>query len=561
MAIDKYRMNEMARANYRRLKQSWKLYKESTVGIIGLGIVLAFVVLAILTPFIAPYSQGFTAPTQDEYIAQRVSNISFSSPVIASPLVIGASGTYTNYAYLATKNGMIYEYNVLNHTKVWSYDTNISNAEGFSYGFAETLALGSSTNPIYLVGDVYNSSGYISIFYASFIPNGNYIKKPIFLTQVKLNGVFTSNPLFNAPTDPIATSTYFSKTNFAGSYGLQLYALSNSGTLYGMNLTINTKTITSNNMWVSHITNSYTHSFFVYGTPSGYTAPLPANMPKNAPYPTQMIAIPANDGYLYNVNATNGHVLWKLNLGKNVNANTTINTLYNNEVSHFDNYNYSIVFATPNIYVLTLSNGSIISVPIFVNYTTQNSANYIKIILTQYYPITAMEFATESNSMLIFSNLTHTEYMVQLTLKSNYSISVSSPVFSYTISGTSYVPAYYDPVGNRIFIEESNGNLLNIGLNGSNSVVNWVISNQSLSSYQPVLIRLLINSNITADVVLLVGSDGNLLLYSAVGFYTPSVGNLQTSASLGNYLLPLIGIIILIVVVVVIIMAMIIRKR
>jgi peptide/nickel transport system permease protein len=517
MAIDKYRMNEMARANYRRLKQSWKLYKESTVGIIGLGIVLAFVVLAILTPFIAPYSQGFTAPTQDEYIAQRVSNISFSSPVIASPLVIGASGTYTNYAYLATKNGMIYEYNVLNHTKVWSYNTNINNAEGFSYGFAETLALGSSTNPIYLVGDVYNSSGYISIFYASFIPNGNYIKKPIFLTQVKLNGVFTSNPLFNAPTDPIATSTYFSKTNFAGSYGLQLYALSNSGTLYGMNLTINTKTITSNNMWVSHITNSYTHSFFVYGTPSGYTAPLPANMPKNAPYPTQMIAIPANDGYLYNVNATNGHVLWKLNLGKNISANTTISTLYNNEVSHSDSSNNNVFFATPNVYILTLSNGSIISVPIFVNYTTQNSANYIKIILTQYYPITAMEFATESNSMLIFSNLTHTEYMVQLTLKSNYSISVSSPVFSYTISGTSYVPAYYDPVGNRIFIEESNGNLLNIGLNGSNSVINWVISIPSLRNYQPVLIRLLGISNKSIDEVLLVEPDGSVAAYSATG--------------------------------------------
>ena len=374
--------------------------------------------------------------------------------------------------------------------------------------------------------------------------------------------MFTSNPLFNAPTDPIETGTYFSQPSSAGEYGLQLYALSNNGTLYGMNLTINTKTITSNNMWVSHFTNSYTHSFFVYGTAYTYTNPLPATMPPNAPYPTQMIAIPANDGYLYNVNATNGHVLWKLNLGKNINANTTISTLYNNEVSHSDSSNSNIFFATPNVYILSLSNGSIISLPIFVNYTTQNSTNYMKILLPKYYPITTMEFVTESNSLLIFSNLTYTEYMVQLTLESNYGINVSSPVFSYTINGTSYMPAYYDPVGNRIFIEESNGNLLNVGLNGNHSVINWDIYIPSLR-YPPVLIRLSGVSNKSLDdEVLVVEPNGSVAVYTAIGYLSQSSGTSSSSSPqsspLTNYLVYIIIVIAVIIIVLGVVMA---KKR
>ncbi|MGC8656687.1 MAG: hypothetical protein ACP5UL_02930, partial [Thermoplasmata archaeon] len=110
------------------------------------------------------------------------------------------------------------------------------------------------------------------------------------------------------------------------------------------------------------------------------------------------------------------------------------------------------------------------------------------------------------------------------------------------------------------FIEESNGNLMNIGLNGSHGVINWIISNQSLSKYQPVLIRFMVNSSVEMDEVLLVGSDGNLLLYSATGYYTPNLGSSQTTAPLSNYFLPLVGIIIVVIVAAVII-TMVIRKK
>jgi peptide/nickel transport system permease protein len=57
------------RRNWRRLRQTWKLYKRSKIGLIGLTIMIGFVVVAVFAPIIAPYDPMFAAPNEDVFAA------------------------------------------------------------------------------------------------------------------------------------------------------------------------------------------------------------------------------------------------------------------------------------------------------------------------------------------------------------------------------------------------------------------------------------------------------------------------------------------------------------
>lgn len=58
--------------NIRRFKSGWKIYKESRVGKLGLGIMMGFVIMAVFADFIAPYSPNFVAPDEDVFRADSV---------------------------------------------------------------------------------------------------------------------------------------------------------------------------------------------------------------------------------------------------------------------------------------------------------------------------------------------------------------------------------------------------------------------------------------------------------------------------------------------------------
>jgi peptide/nickel transport system permease protein len=51
------------------IRRTWRLYKRSKMGLMGLGIVLAFVIMAVFAPLISPYSPDFRAPSSDIFIA------------------------------------------------------------------------------------------------------------------------------------------------------------------------------------------------------------------------------------------------------------------------------------------------------------------------------------------------------------------------------------------------------------------------------------------------------------------------------------------------------------
>jgi peptide/nickel transport system permease protein len=58
--------------NWRRAKQTWKLYKRSKIGLLGLVIMLGFVFVAVFAPIIAPYDPTFAAPNEDVFVANFV---------------------------------------------------------------------------------------------------------------------------------------------------------------------------------------------------------------------------------------------------------------------------------------------------------------------------------------------------------------------------------------------------------------------------------------------------------------------------------------------------------
>ncbi|MGC8599152.1 MAG: hypothetical protein ACP5LL_05295, partial [Thermoplasmata archaeon] len=56
---------ESRRAFRRSLKNGWQIYKRSKIGLVGLGIIIMFVVMAVFAPFLTPYTPYYTAPSVD----------------------------------------------------------------------------------------------------------------------------------------------------------------------------------------------------------------------------------------------------------------------------------------------------------------------------------------------------------------------------------------------------------------------------------------------------------------------------------------------------------------
>ncbi|HEX7392340.1 MAG TPA: ABC transporter permease subunit [Thermoplasmata archaeon] len=57
----------------RGLANTWKLYRQSKTGLAGFAIVVAFFVMAVFAPWIAPYDKDFKAPSIDTFIADYAS--------------------------------------------------------------------------------------------------------------------------------------------------------------------------------------------------------------------------------------------------------------------------------------------------------------------------------------------------------------------------------------------------------------------------------------------------------------------------------------------------------
>ncbi len=69
--------DEMKRSMARSFKTNWRLFKQSKLGLIGLGIITFFVILAVFAPFFTPYTTNYLAPLGDLY---TIDNVTYNIP-------------------------------------------------------------------------------------------------------------------------------------------------------------------------------------------------------------------------------------------------------------------------------------------------------------------------------------------------------------------------------------------------------------------------------------------------------------------------------------------------
>ncbi|MGC9138871.1 MAG: hypothetical protein ACP5G5_07725, partial [Thermoplasmata archaeon] len=80
---------ESRRAFRRSLRNGWQVYKRSKVGLVGLGIIIMFVVMAVFAPFLTPYTPYYSAPSVDIIRDDTYSiNLQNSSSWIYAPVGI-----------------------------------------------------------------------------------------------------------------------------------------------------------------------------------------------------------------------------------------------------------------------------------------------------------------------------------------------------------------------------------------------------------------------------------------------------------------------------------------
>jgi len=60
---------KLVRRLTRSLRETWKMYRHSKTGLVGLGIVFGFLFMAVFAQFVAPYSVDFKAPATDMFVA------------------------------------------------------------------------------------------------------------------------------------------------------------------------------------------------------------------------------------------------------------------------------------------------------------------------------------------------------------------------------------------------------------------------------------------------------------------------------------------------------------
>ncbi len=106
-------------------KRTWNLYKRSKMGLLGLGIVLGFVIMAVFAPLISPFPPSFRAPSSDIFIAD---NANLQLPVLKNwtdPMGLPTAGLGN-----ALKRIMVYS--TEGDTYVYPVTQGISNVTGES---------------------------------------------------------------------------------------------------------------------------------------------------------------------------------------------------------------------------------------------------------------------------------------------------------------------------------------------------------------------------------------------------------------------------------------------
>ncbi len=176
------RWDEMKRSMERSFKANWKLFKQSKLGIVGLGIILFFLILAIFAPIIPyTYSTGYLAPAGDlfeidNYTKTIPTQGDWHSPVsIKLPISHGRPPIAGIWIYSSSGKGYLYPRNTSVQLLLRLKDPVEKKIpvgmKNMVYLEENTKVLGFTNNSLYLYSMVYK--------YGEYLDTQNSFKNPI----------------------------------------------------------------------------------------------------------------------------------------------------------------------------------------------------------------------------------------------------------------------------------------------------------------------------------------------------------------------------------------------
>ncbi|MGC8913147.1 MAG: ABC transporter permease [Thermoplasmata archaeon] len=164
------RTKEKIRDISKVLKSSWKMFSESITGLVGLGIIFFFVILAILAPFLGLRDpMHWTAPYSDILVGveSNATVDSFTGTLVSGPATIPPVGEKIYKAYILTTDGSkgkISGINLRDDAVVWTKEFDGTPVQNFTFFYLIAGGMLSPTNITILVGVNTASGGKLYVF-------------------------------------------------------------------------------------------------------------------------------------------------------------------------------------------------------------------------------------------------------------------------------------------------------------------------------------------------------------------------------------------------------------
>jgi peptide/nickel transport system permease protein len=253
--------------DYRRsIKHSWMLFKESRIGMIGLAIMVAFVVMALISPYLGLRDPlNWWAPDDDILIIDPYFNghdgIGTNGPFMRGisyrMFPTGGVGSYCDRLYAAGGNGTyfntygLYAYSPLTGAVLWNFETDSpisTNVIVKNFG-SETDVSGADVRILFGC-----ENGMLYVLKDSFIEAGNFHPDGNNVWPYRLDGSVVGITIYDLrggnPTNPFNNYDMF----FASTTNGTLYAF--EGPTPQLNPMTNTFNVTQPQLlWPNHISN------------------------------------------------------------------------------------------------------------------------------------------------------------------------------------------------------------------------------------------------------------------------------------------------------------------
>ncbi|MCX8173502.1 MAG: ABC transporter permease [Thermoplasmata archaeon] len=225
------RTKEKIRDISKVLKTSWKMFSESITGLVGLGIIFFFVIIAVLAPVLGLKDpMHWTAPYSDILVGveSNATSGSFTGTLASGPASVPPVGEKIYKAYILTTEGTkgkISGISLRDNSVVWTREFDGTPVQNFTYFYLVAGAMSAPTNITIFVCANTASGGKLYIFVDDY--QYNIASKDIKMVEFPSAGYF----------DKIGGVTFPAKIIRTGEYW-PFFVVSEKGKVYGLQIRI-----------------------------------------------------------------------------------------------------------------------------------------------------------------------------------------------------------------------------------------------------------------------------------------------------------------------------------